>query len=228
MFCDQSPGLLRIQPASSRDEPAEGAGDRGVGGELRIEEFAGHDGTGEGHGPGPGEDADKPKGGADGDGERGEVRQAAAEARADHEERGDFPAAEAGPDAEGGEEELERGDKRGDRVLRGVLGEVDPEAGERRELAEPDEAGVEEADHEDHVIRRGERAMTGGLPSPVERDEGQVGAGDQAEGDAERRGPEEASDGQVGREDETEVRMDGPAEVATDGIGPKTGEEAER
>ena len=110
----------------------------------------------------------------------------------------------------------------------GVLGEVDAEAGERRELAEPDEASVEEADHEDHVIRRGERALPGGLPSPVERDEGQVGASDQAEGDAERRGPKEAGDGQVGREDETEVRVDGPAEVATDRIGPETGEEAER
>jgi hypothetical protein len=61
-------GLLRIQPASSRDEPAEGAGDGGVGGELRIEELAGHDGAGERNGAGAGEDADEPEGGADGDG----------------------------------------------------------------------------------------------------------------------------------------------------------------
>ena len=151
-------GLLRIQPPSSRDEPAEGAGDGGVRGELRVEEFAGHDGAGERYGAGPGEDADESKGGTDGDGERSEVGQAATQAGADDEERGDFSAAEAGADAEGGEEELERSDERRDRVLRGVLGEVDAEAGERRELAEPDEAGVEEADHEDHVIRRGERA----------------------------------------------------------------------
>jgi len=61
-------GLLRIQPAPSRDEPAEGAGDGGVGGELRIEEFAGHDGAGERHGAGPGKNADESEGGADGDG----------------------------------------------------------------------------------------------------------------------------------------------------------------
>ncbi|MFN5193410.1 MAG: hypothetical protein ACK5E6_03160, partial [Cyanobacteriota bacterium] len=46
----------------------------------------------------------------------------------------------------------------------------------------------------------GQRSLPGGLPAPVEGDEGQVTAGDQAEGDAEGRGPKEACHGQVGRE----------------------------
>ena len=107
---------------------------------MRIEEFAGYHRAGERHGAGAGEDADEPKGCPDGDRQRGEVGQAAAKARADDEERGHFPSAKARADAEGGEEELERGDERRDRVLGGVLGEVDAESGERRELAEPDQS----------------------------------------------------------------------------------------